>query len=171
MSIVERQPPLDATERAAIAELIAHYPTARAAAIDSLKYVQQRRRYVSDGTLHELAHLLGMSAAELDEVATFYNLIYRKPVGEQVILLCDSISCWITGRDQLAAHIHQRIGIKQGQTSADGRFTLLPIVCLGHCDHAPAMMVGQTLYGDVDTAKLDEILAPATSHPAGSTTP
>ncbi len=155
MSIVECQKPLDGAERVAIAELIGHYPTARAAAIDALKYVQRLRRYVSDATLHEVAHLLGMSAAELDEIATFYNLIYRKPVGERVILLCDSISCWITGRDQLAAHIERRIGIKPGETSADGRFTLLPIVCLGHCDHAPAMMVGDVLHGDVDIAKLD----------------
>ncbi|MGC9269570.1 NADH-quinone oxidoreductase subunit NuoE [Acidiphilium sp.] len=158
MSIVERQSPLDGVERAAIEELISHYPTARAAAIDALKYVQQRRRYVSDGTLHEVAHLLGMSAAELDEVATFYNLIYRKPVGENVILLCDSISCWVAGRDKLAQHIEKTIGIKPGETSADDRFTLLPIVCLGHCDHAPAMMVGDVLHGDVDVAKLDEIL-------------
>ncbi|MDD2877843.1 MAG: NADH-quinone oxidoreductase subunit NuoE [Acidiphilium sp.] len=158
MSIVDRQSPLDGTERAAIADLIAHYPTARAAAIDALKYVQKRRRYVADNTLQEVAHLLGLSAAELDEVATFYNLIYRKPVGERVILLCDSITCWMTGRDALARHIEQTIGIKSGETSADDRFTLLPIVCLGHCDHAPAMMVGDVLHGDVDTAKLDEIL-------------
>jgi NADH-quinone oxidoreductase subunit E len=157
MSIVEPQTTLDSTDRAAITALISHYPTARAAAIDALKHVQQRRRYVSDSALPEIASLLGMSAAELDEIATFYNLIYRKPVGEHVILLCDSISCWIAGRDDLARHIEQRIGIKPGETSADGKYTLLPIVCLGHCDHAPAMMIGDMLHSDVDTAKLDAL--------------
>lgn len=161
MSIVDAEPPLDRTERDAIVKLVAHYPTARAACIDVLKYVQQHRRYVSDTMLDEVAYLLGMSPAELDEVATFYNLIYRRPVGEHVILLCDSITCWITGRDGLARHIEQRLGIRQGETTCDGRFTLLPIVCLGHCDHAPAMMIGETLHGDVDTVRLDALLIAA----------
>lgn len=156
MSIAD--PPLDATERAAIAGLIAEYPTKRAACIDALNYVQHRRRYVSDSILAELAPLLALSIAELDEVATFYNLIFRKPVGARVILLCDSISCWIAGRDALARHITATIGIAPGETTADGKFTLLPIVCLGHCDHAPAMMVGGQLHGDVDLAMLDAIL-------------
>lgn len=164
MSIVERQPPLDGAERAAIAALIGHYPTARAAAIDALNYVQRRRRYVSDGVLREVAPLLGLTEAELDEIATFYNLIYRKPVGAHVILLCDSITCWITGREALARHIERTIGIRQGQTSEDGKFTLLPIVCLGHCDHAPAMMVGTTLHGDVDAESLNRILHDAAAN-------
>ncbi|MBW4035515.1 MAG: NADH-quinone oxidoreductase subunit NuoE [Proteobacteria bacterium] len=155
MSIVEAQPALDPTERTEIRNLIGHYPTARAAAIDALKLVQQRRRYIGDNLLAEIAHLLGLPVAELDGLATFYNLIYRKPVGQTVILLCDSITCWITGRDHLAQHIERRIGIKPGETSADGRFTLLPIVCLGHCDHAPAMMANDVLHGNVDPATLD----------------
>jgi NADH-quinone oxidoreductase subunit E len=100
-----------------------------------------------------------MSSAELDEVATFYNLIFRRPVGEKVILLCDSITCWMLGRDKLAAHIGERLGITAGETTKDGKFTLLPIVCLGACDHAPAMMIGDVFYGDVDEALLDEALA------------
>jgi NADH-quinone oxidoreductase subunit E len=150
---------LTAEENAAIADMVAHYPTARAACIDAMKYLQARRLYISDDVLNELAPLLGMSTAELDEVATFYNLIFRKPVGENVILLCDSITCWMLGRDRLAAHITARLGIKNGETTEDGRFTLLPIVCLGACDHAPAMMIGDELYGDVDEARLDELLA------------
>jgi NADH-quinone oxidoreductase subunit E len=150
---------LTAEENSAIAGMVAHYPTARAACIDAMKYLQTWRRYISDDVLNALAPLLGMSTAELDEVATFYNLIFRKPVGENVILLCDSITCWMLGRDRLAAHITARLGIKAGETTEDGRFTLLPIVCLGACDHAPAMMIGDELHGDVDEARLDELLA------------
>jgi NADH-quinone oxidoreductase subunit E len=149
---------LDEGERAAIADLVAHAPTPRAACIDALKLLQARRRYVSDTALGELAGLLGMSTAELDEVATFYNLIFRRPVGETVILLCDSIACWMLGRERLAAHITARLGIGAGETTADGRFTLLPIVCLGACDRAPALMIGDALHGDVDTARLDALL-------------
>jgi len=158
MSIADA--PLDAGERAAVADMVAQAATPRAACIDALKYVQARRRYVSDPALAELAGLLGMSTAELDEVATFYNLIFRRPVGETVILLCDSVSCWMLGRAHVAAGIAARLGIGPGETSADGRFTLLPIVCLGACDRAPVMMIGDVLHGNVDDARLDSLLEP-----------
>ena len=150
---------LTVEEQDAIAELVSHYPTARAACIDAMKYLQSRHKWISDPLLNELAGVLGMSNAELDEVATFYNLIFRKPVGENVILLCDSITCWMLGRERLAAHIKERLGIAAGETTKDGKFTLLPIVCLGACDHAPAMMIGDAFFGDVDEALLDDVLA------------
>jgi NADH-quinone oxidoreductase subunit E len=150
---------LTAEEQEAIAEIVSHYPAPRAACIDAMKYLQARRRWISDPILNELAAALGMSAAELDAVATFYNLIFRKPVGEKVILLCDSITCWMLGRDALAAHIGARLGIAAGETTKDGKFTLLPIVCLGACDHAPAMMIGEEFFGRVDATLLDELLA------------
>jgi NADH-quinone oxidoreductase subunit E len=150
---------LTVEEHEAIAEMVSHYPAPRAACIDAMKYLQARRRWISDAVLGELAAALGMSCAELDEVATFYNLIFRKPVGEKVILLCDSITCWMLGRDALAAHIGERLGIAAGETTKDGRFTLLPIVCLGACDHAPAMMIGDEFFGDVEFALLDDLLA------------
>jgi NADH-quinone oxidoreductase subunit E len=152
------EPALSAAERAAIAGFVARYPVARAAGIDALKYVQARRRYITDEVLAEIAALLGMSVAELDGVATFYNLIFRRKVGETVILLCDSITCWMLGRDKIAAHIGARLGIRPGETSADGKYTLLPIVCLGHCDHAPAMLLGEKLHGDLDALKIDTLL-------------
>jgi len=149
---------LSAELRAQILGLAEHAPTRRAACIDALKLVQARQRYVDDDALAETARLLEMSAAELDEVATFYNLIFRRPVAETVLLTCNSITCWMLGADELSAHVCARLGIVPGGTSADGRFTLLPIVCLGHCDHAPAMLAGETLYGDVTMAGLDAIL-------------
>jgi len=149
---------LTAAERAGIAALVAREPMPRAACINALRQVQAKRRYISDAILAEIAVLLGMSTAELDEVATFYNLIFRRPVGEQVILLCNSVSCWMLGQPTLAAHLRARLNIKPGETTADGRYTLLPIVCLGHCDHAPAMLLGSTLHGDLDPAKLDALL-------------
>jgi NADH-quinone oxidoreductase subunit E len=156
MSTVEFLTP---AEHAGITALAAEGPDPRAASISALRYVQETRHYISDDILSEIAALLEMSVAELDEVATFYNLIYRRPVGETVILLCDSITCWMLGQPALAAHLHGRLGISRGETSKDGKYTLLPIVCLGHCDHAPAMLCGDALHGDLDEAKLDELLA------------
>ena len=79
-------------------------------------------------------------------------------MGENVILLCDSVSCWLTGYDRLREHLKKRLGIDLGQTTEDDKFTLIPMVCLGACDHAPVMMVGEETYRDLDEAKIDEIL-------------
>ena len=158
MSIVEPEAGLTAEERAAIEALAGHYDSKRSACIEALKYVQGHYRWVSDRHLAEIAALLDMSRADLDGVATFYNLIFRRPVGEHVIFLCDSVSCWVMGRDVVDAHLRKRLGIEPGETTKDGAYTLLPIVCLGHCDHAPAMLLDDTLHGDLDTARIDTIL-------------
>jgi NADH-quinone oxidoreductase subunit E len=157
MSTVEAG--LTRDEGAAIAALVADVPEPRAAAIDALRYLQARRGWIDDEALASLAAALRMSVAALGEVATFYNLIFRQPVGETVILLCDSVTCWMMGRDALQARIGVRLGIGPGETTADRRFTLLPIVCLGACDKAPALMMGGTLHGGVDEVLLDALLA------------
>jgi NADH-quinone oxidoreductase subunit E len=149
---------LSPEERQEIEAEIAHYPDKRAVCIDAMKVVQQHRGWVSDEALRDVAELLEMSVDELDSVATFYNLIFRKPVGRHVIMVCDSVSCWIMGYDRVRDHLTSRLGIKLGETTPDGRFTLLPIVCLGTCDHAPAMMVDNELHRDLDTEKIDSIL-------------
>jgi NADH-quinone oxidoreductase subunit E len=146
-------------ERREIEEEIQHYPDKRAACVDALKVIQRHRAWVSDESLKEVSQLLGMTSEELDGVATFYNLIYRKPVGRHVALVCNSITCWIMGYDALRERLEERLGIRLGETTADGRFTLLPLVCLGVCDHAPAMMIGNDLHQDVTPDKAEEILA------------
>ena len=133
-------------------------PQRRAAASEALKIVQKYRGWVSDEALKETADFLEMTEDELDSVSTFYSMIFRKPVGKHIILLCDSVSCWIMGYENLFSHLTGRLGITFGQTTADGLFTLLPIACLGACDKAPAMMIDDKLYVNLDTAKIDSIL-------------
>jgi NADH-quinone oxidoreductase subunit E len=149
---------LSPEERQEIEREAAHYPTKQAVCIDAMKIVQRRRGWVSDEALAEIADLLGMSLDELDGIASFYNLVFRKPVGRHVITVCDSISCWIMGYDRLRQQLSEKLGIKMGETTADGRFTLLPIVCLGACDHAPVLMVGDEVHRDVDPQKIDGVL-------------
>jgi NADH-quinone oxidoreductase subunit E len=149
---------LTAEEIHEINEEIGMYPYKQAACIEALKVVQNHRRWVSDENIQDLAQLLEMSAEEIDSVATFYNLIYRKPVGKYVILLCDSVSCYIMGYETVLSYIEKKLGIKMGETTSDDRFTLLPVPCLGTCDHAPAMMVGPDLHRDLTQEKLDQIL-------------
>lgn len=145
-------------ERQEIEKEFPHYPQKQAACIEALKVVQRHRGWVSDEAIKEIAELLEMTPDEVDNVATFYNLIFRKPVGKHVILICDSVSCWITGYERLREHLTARLGINLGETTADGRFTLLPIVCLGTCDHAPALMIDDDLHRDLDPERIDEIL-------------
>jgi NADH-quinone oxidoreductase subunit E len=134
------------------------YEQKQAACIEALKVVQKHRGWVPDEAIHDLAQFLDMTPEELDSVATFYNLIFRRPVGKHVVLMCDSITCWMMGYDQLRERVSRRLGIKLGETTADGQFTLLPVVCLGACDHAPALMIDDCLYQDLDKPLVDAIL-------------
>lgn len=147
-------------ELAAINAELAHVPYKSGAAIDALKIVQQHRGWVSDESLRAIAQHLEMSADELDGIATFYNLIFRQPVGEKVILLCNSVSCWIKGCDKLQRQITDTLGIAQGETSSDNQYTFLPVTCLGACDKAPVMMVGDDLHEDITEHTLREVFGP-----------
>jgi NADH-quinone oxidoreductase subunit E len=137
---------------------LAHYPVRRAACIDALRVVQKHRGWVSDDAVRDIAEFLETSFEDIDSVATFYNLIFRKPVGRHVIMVCDSVSCWVMGYDKMRDHLKSRLGVEMGQTTADGRFTLLPIVCLGACDKAPTMIVDGQLHANLDPPKIDQIL-------------
>lgn len=141
---------LNQAERREIDAEAVHYPNRRAVAIDALRIVQQHRGYISDETLAEVAAYLGVSPAELEGVATFYNLLHRKPVGRHVIWVCDGVSCWLCGYGRLSKTLERELGVGMGETTADGRFTLLPIVCLGACDSAPVAMVDEDLHRDLD---------------------
>lgn len=150
---------LSGVEIAEIEAEIKHLPDRQSAAIDALKIVQKYRRWISDASLSAIAKLLGMSNEELDGIATFYNLIYRQPVGEKIILFCDSVSCWIMDGDKICAKIKSHLNIELGETTSDSKYTLLPVTCLGDCDHAPAMMVGDQLHHDLTEAKIETLFS------------
>jgi len=149
---------LGESERREIEAEFPHYPYRRAVCIDALKVVQRHRGWISDEALVDIAEFLGMPFDELDSVASFYNQIFRRPVGRHVIQLCDSISCWLLGfesiRDSLIAHL----GIDFGETTEDGRFTLIPIVCLGVCEKAPAMLIDSDVHAELRPSSIDQVL-------------
>ena len=142
----------------AIEAEVAHLPDRQSAAIEALQIVQAKRGWVSDESLNAIAGLLAMSPAELDSIATFYNLIFRQPVGRHVVMVCDSVSCFVMGCDRVRQAVSEHLGVQPGQTTEDGRFTLLPIVCLGACDRAPVMMVDDELLGDIDAQEVSGLL-------------
>jgi NADH-quinone oxidoreductase subunit E len=145
-------------DREAILRSIEHYDDARAASIDALKIVQKRHGWVPDEAIAAIGDILGIPSADVEGVATFYNLIFRKPVGRHVIKVCDSIGCFLTGYDDLISAIKQHLNIDYGHTTADGRFTLLPICCLGNCDKGPAIMIDDDTHGPVACAQVATLL-------------
>lgn len=150
---------LNEQENREIDEEIKQYPYKAAACVDALKIVQHHRGWISDEAVNDVASKLDLPADEVDGVATFYTRIYRKPVGRNIILVCDGISCMVMGYESLYEYIANKLGIKFGETSGDGRFTLLPVSCLGDCDHAPAMMINDDHYNNLTFERIDKILA------------
>jgi NADH-quinone oxidoreductase subunit E len=155
---MEPEHTLTETEIAEIREIYRHFPQKSAACIEGLKTIQQHRRWVSDEAVKELGEILDMSPAAIDSVATCYSLIFRRPVGRNIIFLCDSVSCWIMGYDRIAACVKNQLSIGYGETTADDRYTLLTIPCLGTCDHAPAMIINEDLHRDLTTENVEMIL-------------
>ena len=145
-------------ERKEIEDMFPNVPYKKAVCIDALRIVQKYHGWVSDEAVKELSEIIEMSPSEIDGVATFYNMVFRKPVGRHVIMICESISCWIMAYEQILEALKDKLSIKYGETTADNRFTLLPIVCLGNCDHAPTMIIDRDLHNDLTIDKLDEIL-------------
>lgn len=126
--------------------------------VDLLRAIQSHHGWVPDDGVLVTAKALGVLPIEVEEVATFYDKIFRREVGRRVIHLCDSICCWSAGAEMIAEHLQKALGIKLGETTADGMFTLVPTCCLGACGDAPAMMIGLTTHGHLTSEKIDEIL-------------
>jgi NADH-quinone oxidoreductase subunit E len=130
----------------------------RSACAEALRIVQRERGWIDDQSLREVAELLEMTPHELDGVATFFNLIHRRPVGRHVVRVCSSVSCWILGYEGVRDALLGRLGVELGEQSADGLFTVLPNQCLGACDRGPVLMVGDDLHTHVDAEKIEDVL-------------
>jgi NADH-quinone oxidoreductase subunit E len=130
----------------------------REMAIDVIYALQAHYGYFNDQAVADAADLLGMTRLELEELATFYTFIYRQPVGRYVIHVCDSVICWMEGGHNLVDHLCAKLGIALGQTTADGRFTLLPVCCIGYCDRAPAILVNRKVHGPLTIESLDRLI-------------
>ncbi|WP_313339388.1 NADH-quinone oxidoreductase subunit NuoE [Stutzerimonas nitrititolerans] len=149
---------LSETERSAIEHEMHHYEDPRAASIEALKIVQKARGWVPDGACDAIGAILGIPASDVEGVATFYSQIFRVPVGRHIIRVCDSMTCYLGGHESVLDSIRNEIGIEPGQTSTDGRFTLIPVCCLGNCDKAPALMIDDDTFGDVQPGGVAQLL-------------
>lgn len=135
------------TIKAELQGRIARSITPREAAVDVMKELQRHYGWLTDEAVQEAADLLGLSTLQVEELATFYEMIYRRPVGKTVVHVCDSISCWAMGGETLLQQLEQLLEAPVGGTSANNDFTLLPCACLGSCGDGPAIMIGEQLHG------------------------
>jgi NADH-quinone oxidoreductase subunit E len=127
-------------------------------AVDVMFALQDHYGYLSDEAVLEASRLLGMTPLEIEELATFYTFVYREPVGRFVIHVCDSAICWLNGYEGIRDYLCRKLGIRPGETSRDGLFTLLPVCCIGYCDRSPAMLINRKVYGSLTPDKIDDIL-------------
>lgn len=126
--------------------------------VDVIFAIQEHYGYLTDEGVEETARLVGMSPLEVEQLATFYTFIFREPVGKYVIHVCDSVVCWMNGFESIKAHLSEKLGIQDGETTTDGLFTLLPVCCVGYCDRSPAILINKKVYGNLTTGKIDKII-------------
>ncbi len=140
-------------------ELAKYPPQRRASAVmAALRIAQDEHGWLSEPLMDHVAQLLGMRPIEVYEVATFYTMYDLKPMGKHQISVCTNISCMLNGAGQVVKHLENRLGVRLGETTADGRFTLKEVECLAACGGAPMFMIGKTYYENLTPERIDEIL-------------
>ncbi|HEY4384756.1 MAG TPA: NADH-quinone oxidoreductase subunit NuoE [Ktedonobacteraceae bacterium] len=156
-------------------DLAARYPVARSAVLPALHIAQQEEGYITDEGTQAVADAIGITVADVESVATFYTMYYQQQPGKRVIKVCNSIACYLRNCDELIEHLSDRLGIKPGETSADGKYTLLTAECLASCGTAPVLQVNDEFVENLSLEKADMLLADLDKElaaiPEGSGTP
>lgn len=138
----------------AIRGLFERYPTRQAVTLPALHVVNDRLRCVPPAAVVEIAELLGLAPAEVQDTLSFYGFFkQRGPHGEHRAWVCRSVSCWLRGGEELLEFLAHRYGVQPGQTTADGRLTLEHAECLGACERAPCLLEGRTLHGPLSAGQ------------------
>ena len=139
-------------------ELAARYPVARSAVMPSLYIAQQEEGYITQAGLAAVAEAIGLTVDDVESVATFYTMYYQQPPGKKVIKVCTSISCYLRNCDALVSHCEKRLGIKRGETTPDGNYTLLTTECLASCGTAPVLQVNNEFVENVTPDMIDALI-------------
>lgn len=155
---------LSDVEKYSIDKLLEHTPYPSGITIDALKVLQKHRGWISNGCIAALAEYTHIPPADIDSVATFYNLIFRSPVGDITLHPCNGISCELMGSKSVQQCISNTLNIQPGETTDDHHFTLIPLPCLGACDKAPVMMANQHLYELLNDHAIAQVLNKLEGH-------
>ena len=137
---------------------LAKYPITRSAILPLMFIVQRERGYLDPAGVLYLANRLSLRVTDIWEVATFYSMLYTEPVGKYHIQVCRTLSCKIRGAAAITEHCSKRLGIKPGETTADGKFTLSEVECLGSCGTAPMFQLNFDYHENLTPEKVDQIL-------------
>jgi NADH-quinone oxidoreductase E subunit len=149
---------LSAESARRVDELVRRYPKKEAALLPVLHIVQREKGFISPEAEEWAASTLGIPPLQVREVLSFYTLLRRKPSGKYIIQVCRNISCFLAGSEDIVKHLETKLGIRAGETTADGKYTLVTVECLGNCDHAPCLMINDDDYGPVTEETVDGIL-------------
>lgn len=139
-------------------DLAARYPVARSAVMPALYIAQQEEGYITQDGLRAVAETIGLTVDDVESVATFYTMYYQQPPGKKVIKVCTSISCYLRNCDALVDHLEKRLGIKRGETTVDGNFTLMTAECLASCGTAPVLQVNDEFVENVTLEMSDALV-------------
>ena len=139
--------------------IITRYPVKRSAILPALFIAQEEHGYVTDDDVKYLADRLDMRVNEVEEVVTFYTMYSRKPIGKYKLQVCRTVSCWLSGAEEITERIQRKLGCGIGETTTDGKFTLVEVECLGYCDLAPCLQVNFDYHEKVTPDRVDEIIA------------
>lgn len=151
-------PEYPASLRQKIDEVAARYPKKTAALLPALHLVQREVGFISAQEERFVAEALGLKPVKVREVVTFYTMFLRRPVGRYHLQVCSNLSCSLLGAEPILEYLQKKLGIGVGETTADGRFTLSEVECLGACEQAPCLMVNFDYHGQLDKEKIDRIL-------------
>jgi NADH-quinone oxidoreductase E subunit len=139
-------------------ECISHYPIKRSAILPALFIAQDEHGYVTDEDVKYLARRLDMRVNEVEEIVTFYSMYSREPVGKYKLQVCRTISCMLLGAPQITEHLCKKLGVEVGETTADGKFTVQEVECLGYCDLAPVLQVNFDYHEQITPERAGEIV-------------
>ena len=147
------------SENVAIAaDVIARYPRPKSALIPLLHLAQEQDGHLTEEAMAHIAELIGIQPAEVLGTASFYEMFKREPVGDYVVNVCTNISCMLLGGEELLHHLEQRLGIKSGSTTADGKFTIEDVECIAACTEAPCLQVNYRYFHKITHDQVDELL-------------
>jgi NADH-quinone oxidoreductase E subunit len=141
-----------------IQKLMGKYPRKRSALIPSLRLAQEEAGYLTLDIIREIADIFELAPNEVNEVVTFYSMFYRKPMGKYVIQVCTNISCMLCNAEEIVVHLSKRLGIHPGETTSDGKFSLMEVECLGSCGTSPVIQINEDYYEELTPQKIDLIL-------------
>ena len=141
-----------------VQEALSRYPYKQAALLPVLHIVQEEIGYIPEEAEDDIAAIVSVPVVKVREVLSFYTLFHRRPIGTYHLQLCRTISCTLRGHCNILKYVEEKLGIKDGETTADGKFTLMTVECLAACETAPMMQLNEKYYGNLTPEKIDEIL-------------